>query len=106
MADIVPMPEFEDMTEFERDLVGKAVRVEISLRNATRVEIREVLGIYARALQDCIVATHDIKSERTMRTTVAFRLKQAQDDALVYRRQAAERARGRADARQRERDGR
>ena len=27
MADIVPMPEFEDMTEFERDLVGKAVNM-------------------------------------------------------------------------------
>ena len=97
MADVIPLGDFQEMTDYERNLVEKAVGVNISLRDATRVEIRECLGIWAAGLQDAIMKTYDIKDERALRTSVAYILKDAQKNAKIYRQKAQRRSQERAD---------
>lgn len=102
---VVPF-DAEEMTDWEREMVDRAVGVNIALRHASRVELREALGIWAAALQKAVIVTHDEEDERKMRMRVKGILEDAKSDALAYRRKAQARGNRYAARKQGERDGR
>ena len=87
------IPLREELSEFDKQLVEKSVRIEIPLRDATRVELREICGILARAAQEAVVLTHEEKNERRLRTEVWIRLRDAQLRIVEYKRKAKGRRR-------------
>ena len=95
---VVPLGR-EELSEFDKQLVEKSVRIEIPLRDASRVEIRDMLGYVIRLAQEASAQTHEEKNERTMRLKVWASLRDAQLRIIDYRRKA--RQRNRKDAEER-----
>lgn len=55
---IIPMDP-EELTEFERHLVANAARIEILLKGATRMEVRQIAEVLAKLAGRISRATHD-----------------------------------------------
>ena len=89
----------EELSEFDKQLVEKSVRIEIPLRDASRVEIRAMLGYVIRLAQEASAQTHEEPNERTMRLKVWASLRDAQLRIIDYRRKARQRSRRDAEGR-------
>ena len=77
--------EKEELSEFEWEGLPKTVRLEISLRYMSRMELRELLNTIAGQVQRAIHATHEDRNTATMIHNISFYLDAAQRANKTYR---------------------
>lgn len=90
-------PKDEELDEHERKLIRAAARLEVPVRDMSRMELREIGGIIAKVGQDIVIASHDERTAKALKIKIAWDVDMAQQRIKDYRRIAAGRVRKRGD---------